>query len=78
MALVPVSVTDPSGRNVTGLQRENFRLLDNKQPRDIASFSREDQPVTVGLVFDCSRSMLDKIHGRARGSNATLPAARGA
>jgi len=61
MALVSVNVTDINGRNVTGLQRENFRLLDDKQPRDIASFSREDQPVTVGLVFDCSRSMLDKF-----------------
>ena len=61
MALVPVSVTDINGRNVTGLRRENFRLLDDKQPRDIASFSREDQPITVGLVFDCSRSMFDKF-----------------
>ncbi len=41
MALVPVSVTDTIGRNVTGLQRENFRVLDDKQPRDIASFSRK-------------------------------------
>lgn len=61
MALVPVSVTDPNGRNVIGLQRNNFLLLDDKQPRDIASFSREDQPITVGLVFDCSRSMSDKF-----------------
>ena len=61
MALVPVSVTDINGRNVTGLQRENFRLLDDKQPRDIASFSREDQPISVGLIFDCSRSMSDKF-----------------
>jgi Ca-activated chloride channel homolog len=61
MALVPVSVVDPDGRNVTGLQRENFRLLDGKEPRDIASFSREDQPVSVGLIFDCSRSMTDKF-----------------
>ncbi len=61
MALVPVSVTDTNGRNVTGLRRENFRLLDDKQARDIASFSREDQPVTIGLIFDCSRSMSDKF-----------------
>jgi hypothetical protein len=33
MALVPVSVTDTNGRNVTGLRRENFRLLDDKQAR---------------------------------------------
>lgn len=61
MALVPVSVLDPSGRNVTGLEKDNFRLIDGKEPRDIASFSREDQPITVGLVFDCSRSMTDKF-----------------
>lgn len=61
MALVPVTVLDDTGRNVTGLQRENFRVLDGKQPQDIASFSREDQPISVGLVFDCSRSMLDKF-----------------
>jgi Ca-activated chloride channel homolog len=61
MALVPVTVIDPNGRNVTGLRRENFRLMDGKEPREIASFSREDQPVSVGLIFDCSRSMTDKF-----------------
>lgn len=61
MTLVPVTVTNLNGRNVTGLERENFRLLDGKEPRSIASFSREDQPVSVGLIFDCSRSMMDKF-----------------
>ncbi len=61
MALVPVSVLDLNGRNVTGLVRENFRLLDGKEPREIAAFAQEDQPLTVGLIFDCSRSMLDKF-----------------
>jgi Ca-activated chloride channel family protein len=62
MTLVPVTVIDNAGRSVTGLDRENFRLFDNKKPRDIASFSREDQPVSVGIIFDCSRSMSDKFH----------------
>ncbi len=61
MALIPVSVLDQNGRNVTGLQRENFRVIDGKEPRNIASFSREDQPITVGLIFDCSGSMVDKF-----------------
>jgi Ca-activated chloride channel homolog len=60
MALAPVSVLDLNGRNVTGLVRDNFRLLDGKKPREIAAFAQEDQPLTMGLVFDCSRSMLDK------------------
>ncbi len=61
MALVPVTVLDGNGRNVTGLQRENFRVIDGREPQAIASFSREDQPISVGLIFDCSRSMMDKF-----------------
>jgi VWFA-related protein len=71
MALVPVSVLDPYGRNVTGLQRHNFRLTVGKESREIASFSREDQPISVGLVFDCSSSMADKF-APARDASAQL------
>ncbi len=61
MTLVPVSVTDPFGRNVTGLGKQNFLLYDGDKVQPIASFSREDAPVSVGLVLDCSRSMTDKF-----------------
>jgi len=60
MILAPVTVLDQAGRNVTGLTQENFRVIDG-EPRPIASFSREDQPVSVGVVFDCSGSMKDKF-----------------
>ena len=60
MTLVPVTVVDSMGRSVTGLTPHNFRIFDNSKPVDIASFGREDQPIAVGLVFDCSRSMSDK------------------
>jgi Ca-activated chloride channel homolog len=61
MTLVPVTVTDEHGRNVRGLAKENFRVYDEAQPQPIAAFSREDAPVSVGLIFDASRSMRDKI-----------------
>jgi len=61
MTLVPVTVLDSMGRSVTGLTPENFRVFDNKQPVSIASFARQDQPIAVGLIFDCSRSMADKF-----------------
>ncbi len=60
LALVPVTVVDPMGRAVLGLQPENFTLYDEKQPRDIVSFSRQDAPVAVGIVFDASGSMKEK------------------
>jgi Ca-activated chloride channel family protein len=61
MTLVPVTVMDTMGHNVLGLRRENFRVFDGAEQRPIVSFGRQDAPVSVGLVFDCSRSMTDKF-----------------
>jgi Ca-activated chloride channel homolog len=63
MTLVPVTVTDAHGRNVLGLEKENFRILDGQEIRPIVAFSREDAPVSVVLVFEASRSMRDKFRG---------------
>jgi VWFA-related protein len=57
LVLIPVSVTDSLGRPVAGLERENFRIRDNKEPQDIKTFSMDDGPVALGLVFDTSSSM---------------------
>jgi len=61
MALVPVMVLDPLGHNVRGLARENFRVIDGPAARPIVSFGQQDAPISVGLVFDCSRSMTSKF-----------------
>ena len=71
LALVPVTVVDPLGRNVLGLARDNFQLYDNKKPRRIVSFSRQDAPVSVGIVFDASGSMSEKLRS-ARSAVAEL------
>jgi Ca-activated chloride channel homolog len=61
MTLVPVAVMDSWGRNVLGLDRENFRVFDGTEPRPIVSFTRSDAPVSIGLIYDCSRSMAPKF-----------------
>lgn len=61
LTLVPVTVIDRYGRNVRGLDRQNFRVFDGTEQRPIVAFSREDAPVSVGLIFDASRSMRDKF-----------------
>jgi Ca-activated chloride channel family protein len=61
MVIVNVTVTDPYDRIVTGLDESNFQVYDEKVPQKIASFSTEDAPIAVGLVFDSSGSMSDKI-----------------
>ncbi len=61
MVVVNVTVTDPYDRIVTGLDQSNFEVFDEKVEQEIASFSTEDAPISVGLVFDSSGSMGDKI-----------------
>src|ERR1700678_626155 len=61
IALVNVSVTDPLGRLVTGLEQENFRVFEDGVEQEVVQFSSEDVPVSIGVIFDMSGSMSDKI-----------------
>src|ERR1700687_1434074 len=54
LVLIPVSVTDPMSRFVTGLDKENFKLSEDKVDHEITQFSSEDAPLSVGIVFDTS------------------------
>ena len=65
LVLVPVTITDPMNRLVTGLDKENFNILEGKEPQEIRHFSSEDAPVSLGVIFDLSGSMNSKIE-RAR------------
>jgi Ca-activated chloride channel family protein len=61
LVLVPVTVTDSNGRIVTGLGKDNFSVFQDKREEAIQTFSSDDAPVSVGLIFDMSGSMTDKI-----------------
>ena len=65
LVLVPVTITDPMNRLVTGLDKENFTVFEGKSQQEIKSFSSEDAPVSLGVIFDMSGSMNSKIE-RAR------------
>ena len=65
LVLVPVTVTDPMNRVVTGLDSENFTVYEGKQPQEIKNLSCEDVPVSLGVILDVSGSMATKID-RAR------------
>jgi len=58
---VNVTVTDPLNRFVTGLEKEHFKLFEDKVEQIIAQFSSEDAPLSVGIVFDTSGSMGSKL-----------------
>ena len=61
MALVNVTVTDPYGRLVTGLEQDNFRVYEDNAEQEIVRFSSEDVPISIGVIFDMSGSMADKF-----------------
>ncbi|HZT38755.1 MAG TPA: VWA domain-containing protein [Bryobacteraceae bacterium] len=61
LVLVPVSVTDPMNRFVTGLEKEHFKVFEDKVEQEIKQFSSEDAPLSVGIVFDTSGSMGSKL-----------------
>jgi Ca-activated chloride channel family protein len=65
LVLVNVTITDPYGRMVVGLAPDNFRVYEDKIEQEVLTFSSEDVPITIGVIFDFSGSMANKI-GKAR------------
>src|SRR5271165_5732237 len=61
LVLVPVTITDPMNRLVTGLEKDNFQLFEGSSKEEIKSFSSEDAPVSLGVIFDSSGSMSSKM-----------------
>jgi Ca-activated chloride channel family protein len=67
LVLVPITVTDPMNRLVTGLERDDFFLYENNSLQKIHTFATEDAPVSIGIIMDLSGSMTTKLV-RARDS----------
>lgn len=69
--LVPVfaTVTTADGAFAKGLSKNDFIVLDNGKPQEIASFSNEAQALSVSVILDTSGSMqsaLPRVFGAAR------------
>jgi Ca-activated chloride channel homolog len=69
LVLVPVTITDPMNRLVTGLEQSDFQVYENNSEQKITSFACEDAPVSIGIIFDLSGSMTSKL---ARAKDAIL------
>ena len=61
LVTVSVTVSDPYGRFVTGLEKSHFEIYDDKIKQEIAFFSDADNPLTLGVVYDVSGSMSTKL-----------------
>jgi Ca-activated chloride channel homolog len=61
LVVIPVAVTDTLNRFILGLQKTDFHLFEDGVEQDVAHFSGEDAPLSIGLVFDESGSMDYKL-----------------
>jgi VWFA-related protein len=66
LVLIPVTVTDAFGAPFRGLTQDQFRLFEDGVEQQVKYFDTDDAPVSLGIVFDASRSMEGKLdHSRA-------------
>jgi VWFA-related protein len=70
LVLIPAHVTTPFGTTITTLGKRDFQILEDDIPQAITYFSKEDAPLSVGLLFDTSGSMHNKIHKAAEAAAA--------
>jgi Ca-activated chloride channel homolog len=61
LVLVNVTVTDDWNRIVTGLEKDNFAISEGNHIEEVRHFASEDAPISLGVIFDMSGSMSDKI-----------------
>ena len=70
LVLVPVHATSKIGTSITDLTETNFRVFEDGVEQKVAYFSKQDAPLSVGLVFDSSGSMTRKIRKAAEAAAA--------
>ena len=66
---MPLTVSDKNGRNIAGLQKDNFSIFQNGLQQEIEYFFNEEAPMSVAILIDTSAStkdVLDKIQKAAR------------
>ena len=61
LVLIPVTVTDSYGAPFSGLTRDKFRLFEDGVEQQLKYFAAEDAPISLGIVFDASRSMEGRL-----------------
>lgn len=59
--VVRVTVTDSLNRYVVGLDKEHFKLFEDKVEQTLSHFSNDKSPLSVGIILDISGSMGDNM-----------------
>ena len=64
LVTLTATVTDSRGRYLANLTRNDFTIYEDGVKQELAYFNTGDRvPVSLGIIFDTSGSMIDKIDG---------------
>jgi Ca-activated chloride channel homolog len=61
LVMLNVTVTGPGGKYVTDLSSDDFQVLEDGRPQNVAYFSPANVPMSVSLVLDTSSSMDEEM-----------------
>jgi Ca-activated chloride channel family protein len=70
LVLIPAHVTTAIGASVTSLIKEDFRLFEDGVEQTVADFAHDDAPISIGVLFDTSGSMQNKMQKSAEAAAA--------
>ena len=73
---VPAVVTDSTGRPLSGLKPENFKIVEDGQPQTIANFGTTETPFEIALLLDTSGSTRDDVALIRAAANSFIEALR--
>jgi len=69
-------ITDSSGRPISGLRPENFRLIEDGQVQTITNFGTAETPFEIALLLDTSGSTRDDVALIRSAANSFIQALR--
>src|SRR5579859_2882828 len=75
VVLINATVLDHHDRPIRGLTRDQFRVFEDQGEQRIASFSEEEVPLSLAVVFDVSGSMDRNMAGMRAAISAVLGSA---
>lgn len=70
LVVVPTYVATDAGFPVTSLKKDNFEVTEDGVEQPIIHFAKDDAPASIGLLFDRSGSMRDKMDKAAEAVTA--------
>src|SRR5215510_6889568 len=72
VVLIPTTVTNDRGLYISGLEKQDFHVFEDRVEQEVTYFSTEDAPMSLGIVLDSSGSMTPISEAARRNGGACM------